>query len=89
MTLDSAQPLTEISTRNLSGGIWRPARKGDNLIANCLENVGASTSHNPTGFHGLLQESLALPYDYISYVYFGAIVWPFFFFFFFFFFLFF
>jgi hypothetical protein len=29
----------------------RPARKIDNLT----ENVGASTSHNHMGFHGLLQ----------------------------------
>jgi hypothetical protein len=26
-----------------------------NLLADCLEHVGASTSHNPMGFHGLLQ----------------------------------
>jgi hypothetical protein len=25
------------------------------LRADCLENVGASTSHNPIGLHGLLQ----------------------------------
>jgi hypothetical protein len=36
------------------------ARKADNLtaICDCLENVGASTSHNPTGLHGLLQVEL-------------------------------
>jgi hypothetical protein len=26
------------------------------VIKNCLENVGALTSHNPTDFQGLLQE---------------------------------
>jgi hypothetical protein len=35
MTLGSTQPLTEISTRNLPGGIGRPARKADNLTAIC------------------------------------------------------
>jgi hypothetical protein len=48
----------EMSTRNLPGGKW-PARKADNLTATCepivWKNVGASTSHNPMGLHGLLQ----------------------------------
>jgi hypothetical protein len=34
MTLCSTQPLTEMSTSNLSEGKERPARKADNLIAN-------------------------------------------------------
>jgi hypothetical protein len=29
MTLESTQPLTEMSTRNMSGGKGRPARKAD------------------------------------------------------------
>jgi hypothetical protein len=37
----------------------RKQRKGDttsrHLRADCFENVGASTSHNPTRLHGLLQ----------------------------------
>jgi hypothetical protein len=33
MALGSTQPLTEMSTRNLSGGKKRPARKADNLAA--------------------------------------------------------
>jgi hypothetical protein len=33
--LGSTQPLTEMSTRNLSGGKEQPARKGDNLTAIC------------------------------------------------------
>jgi hypothetical protein len=60
MSLESTQPLTEMSTTNLSGGKGQPAHKADNpyrhLWADSLENVGASTSHNPMGLHGLLQE---------------------------------
>jgi hypothetical protein len=58
ITLGPTQPLTEISTRDLPRGKGRQARKPDNLIAICKlsrENVGASTSHNPMGLHGLLQ----------------------------------
>jgi hypothetical protein len=59
MALGSTQTLTEMSTRNIPGGKGRPARKADNLAAICeptvRENVGASTSHNPMGLHGLLQ----------------------------------
>jgi hypothetical protein len=35
MALGSTQPLTGMSTRNLPGGKWRPARKADNLTAIC------------------------------------------------------
>jgi hypothetical protein len=35
MAMESTQPLTEMSTRNLPGGKGRPARKADNLTANC------------------------------------------------------
>jgi hypothetical protein len=35
MALESTQPLTEISTRNLPGGKGRPARGADNLTAIC------------------------------------------------------
>jgi hypothetical protein len=59
MALGSTQPLTEMSTRIFLGGKGRPARGAGNLTAICepicLENVGASTSHNPMGLHGLLQ----------------------------------
>jgi hypothetical protein len=59
MALGSAQPLTEMSIRNLPGGKGWPAHKADDLTtiseACCLENVGASTSHNPVGLHSLLQ----------------------------------
>jgi hypothetical protein len=33
MALGSNQPLTEMSTKNLSGGKGRPGRKADNLSA--------------------------------------------------------
>jgi hypothetical protein len=35
MDLESTQPLTEMSTRNLPEGEGRPARKDDNLTAIC------------------------------------------------------
>jgi hypothetical protein len=35
MTLGSAQPLAEMSTRNLPGGKGRPARKAVSLTAIC------------------------------------------------------
>jgi hypothetical protein len=62
MTLGSTQPLTEMSTRNLPGGKGRPALKADKLtaISSMREDVGASTSHNPMGLHGLLQGYLYL-----------------------------
>jgi hypothetical protein len=57
MALGSTQPLIEMSTRNLSGDKGRPARKTDNLPPSVSrmsrENMGASTSHNPMGLHGL------------------------------------
>jgi hypothetical protein len=39
MALWSAQPLTEMSTKNLPGGEGRPARKADNLTAICEPTV--------------------------------------------------
>jgi hypothetical protein len=51
MALGSTQPLSEMSTSYLSEDKGRPARKADNLTdifwVDCLENVGASTSHSP------------------------------------------
>jgi hypothetical protein len=63
MALWSTLPLTEMSTRNVLGSKGRPAPRGDNFTAiceptDCLENAGASTSHNPMGLHGLLQGQL-------------------------------
>jgi hypothetical protein len=60
MAMGSTQPLTEMSTKNLPGRI----KGGQHVrLTNSLpsvsrlsrENVGASTSHNPMGLHGLLQ----------------------------------
>jgi hypothetical protein len=50
MALGLTQPLTEMSTTNLPGGEERLAHNADNLTTICepIENVGASTSHNPT-----------------------------------------
>jgi hypothetical protein len=62
MTLGSTQPLTEMSTRKLPGSKKRPARRAENLAAIYepnVWNVGASTSRNPKGLHGLY---LTLPY---------------------------
>jgi hypothetical protein len=39
MALGSTQPLTEMSTRDLSGGKGQPARKADNIIAMCVPIV--------------------------------------------------
>jgi hypothetical protein len=54
MALGSTQPLTEMSTRNLKNGrCVRPTTSPPSL-ADCLENVGASTSHNTMDLCGLL-----------------------------------
>jgi hypothetical protein len=39
MALESTQPLTEMSTRNIPGGKGRPARNADNRTAICEPNV--------------------------------------------------
>jgi hypothetical protein len=68
MALESTQPLIKISTSSLPGGKGRPTHKAANRIANlladCLENVGASTSHNSMGLHGLLQGYRYLLYNF-------------------------
>jgi hypothetical protein len=59
MALGSTQPLTEMRTRNLPVGVkgGRRVRLTSQPSVSQLsrENVGASTSHNPMGLHGLLQ----------------------------------
>jgi hypothetical protein len=56
MTLVSTPPLTEMSTRNIPGGkLWRVGKaESFTAVCDCLENVGASTSHKPMGLQGLL-----------------------------------
>jgi hypothetical protein len=58
MALGSTQALTEMSTRNLPGGKKRPAPS----MSRMSENVGASTSRNPKGLHGLYRDNFTLPY---------------------------
>jgi hypothetical protein len=44
----------------LGSKVW-PMRRADNLTticADCLDNVGSLTSHNPIGLQGLLQGEL-------------------------------
>jgi hypothetical protein len=56
MALGSAQPLIEMSTRNLPGGKKRPGRKLTTLppsTSRMFENVGTLTSRKPKGLHGL------------------------------------
>jgi hypothetical protein len=51
------------------GSRARPVRTTDNLtaIADCLDNVGFSTFHNPIGLHGLLTGiALLLTYHFKS-----------------------
>jgi hypothetical protein len=68
MALGSTQPLTKMSTRNLLG-----IKSGQRVRLTTLppsvswmsENVGASTSRNPKGLHGLYR-------DNSTYLYFGT-----------------
>jgi hypothetical protein len=64
MALELTQPLTEMSTRNISWGCRRPLRMADNLtifICRMSWNLGASTFWNP---HGLLKRVMGLLYLY-------------------------
>jgi hypothetical protein len=46
MVLESTQPLTEMSTRNLPGGKERPARRAEYFAAICEPNVWKCGSLN-------------------------------------------
>jgi hypothetical protein len=52
MTLGSTQPLTEMSTMNISWGRRQPVRRADNFatfMGRLSWNLGASVSWNPQG----------------------------------------
>jgi hypothetical protein len=60
VTLESTQPQTEMSTRNLPGGVKAGQRARLTTLPPSVsqlsrEDVGASTSHNPMGLYNLLQ----------------------------------
>jgi hypothetical protein len=61
MALGSTQPLTEMSTRKSSWGVKGGRRVGLTTlppsVSRMSENVGASTSRNPKGLHGLYRDN--------------------------------
>jgi hypothetical protein len=63
IALGSTQPLTKMSTRNL--GVKSGRRVGLTTlppsVCRMSENVGASTSRNPKGLHGLYRDNFILP----------------------------
>ena len=76
MVLGLTQPLTEISTRNISWGQRRPVRRADNLttfVCRLSWNVGASTSWNP---QGLSRPVMVLFYLYLFTSWWWAINMP-------------
>jgi hypothetical protein len=63
MALGSTQPLTEMSTRNLPGGKSGRRVRLTTLppsVSRMAEYVGASTSRNPKGRHGLYRDNFTL-----------------------------
>jgi hypothetical protein len=66
MALRSTQPLTKMSTRNLPGvksGRCVGLTTSSPSVSQMSENVGASTSRNPKGLHGLCRDNFTLPYE--------------------------
>jgi hypothetical protein len=53
--LGSTRPLREMSTRNLPGG--KSVRHVGLTTLPISETVGASTSHNPKGLHGMYSDN--------------------------------
>jgi hypothetical protein len=68
MALGSTQPLTEMSTISLAGGLKAGRPLGltplPPSMSRMSESVGASTSRNLQGLHGLHRDSFTLPYVY-------------------------
>ena len=63
MALGLRQPLTEMSTRNISWGVKAAGRRTDNLttfMCRLSWNIGASSSWNPQGLSRLVQGLLYL-----------------------------
>jgi hypothetical protein len=56
MALGSTQPLTELSIINFPGDKKRLTNLPPS-VSRMSENVGASTSRNPEGLHGLYREN--------------------------------
>jgi hypothetical protein len=56
MTLGSTRPLTEMSTRNISGGL----KILPSFFSRMSEIVKASTPRNPKGLHGLYRDNFTL-----------------------------
>jgi hypothetical protein len=68
MALGSTQPVTneyQESSRGIKSGwrVWLTVLPPS--MSRMSENVGASTSHNPKGLHGLYRDKLTLPYHTI------------------------
>jgi len=81
MALGLTQPLTEMSTRNISWGLRRPVRRADNLttlMCRLSWNLGASTFWNPKDLSrpvmGLLYLFLLKQLIFFFYFYFFAFV---------------
>jgi hypothetical protein len=48
-------PFTSLLSPNFTSLIYFPNPLSEYIWADCLQNVGAWTSHNPLGLYGLLQ----------------------------------
>jgi hypothetical protein len=65
MALGSTRPLTEMSTRNLSGGKSGRRLELTSLpqsVSRMSENVGSSTSRNSIGLHGMYRDTFTFTF---------------------------
>jgi hypothetical protein len=74
MALGLTQSLTEMSTRNLPGGVngnrcVRLTTLPPSVSQLSRENVGTSMSHNPKGLLGLLQGQLYLFFSFFAFIF--------------------